>query len=74
MPYGLADVLRITSRYEFIERNYGMFTYQQENLHKSNIYSININNSGLNPESTLLNYYTKEQVILKLCKKRRTNL
>ena len=45
------DVLNITSNYDYVERNFGFFKYQQENLHKSNIYSIKLSNSGLNPEN-----------------------
>lgn len=45
------DMLQIVSNYDYVERNFGFFKYQQENLHKSNIYSIKITNSGLNPET-----------------------
>lgn len=68
MPKKLTKVLSVTNNYDFIERNQGFFKYQQETLHKSNIYSIKINNSGLNPDtSKKLKTYTKIQVINKLC-------
>jgi hypothetical protein len=68
MPEKLTKVLSVTNNYDFIERNQGFFKYQQETLHKSNIYSIKINNSGLNPDtSKKLKTYTKIQVINKLC-------
>lgn len=49
MPDNLAEVLNYASHYDYIERTYGYFKYQQESLHKSNVYSIIIRNSGLNP-------------------------
>ncbi len=64
----MADVLKCASNYDYVERNYGFFKYQQENLHKSNIYSIKIENSGLNPDTDeKLTYFTKKEVISKLC-------
>lgn len=57
--------LKTLSHFDFVERNYGFFKYQQENLHKSNIYSINLSNTGLNPDNDY-NSYTKEQVIERL--------
>ena len=49
MPDNLSEVLKYSSHYDYIERTYGYFKYQQESLHKSNVYSILIRNSGLNP-------------------------
>ena len=43
------SVLSTLAHFDFIERNFGFFKYQQENLHKSNVYSINLSNTGLNP-------------------------
>lgn len=50
-------VLNIVSNYDYVERNFGFFKYQQENLHKSNIYSIKLSNSGLNPENDKKPHY-----------------
>jgi hypothetical protein len=47
----LTEVLKDLTYYDYLEQVEGFFKYQQENLHKSNIYSINIDNSGLNPEN-----------------------
>ena len=64
MPLNLSKVLQTTSKYDYVERMYGFFKYQQENLHKSNIYSIKIANSGLNPENDeKLTYYQKNELI-----------
>lgn len=64
MPFGLGKVLETTSKYDYVERNYGFFKYQQENLHKSNIYSIKLANSGLNPEyDEKITYYKKAELI-----------
>jgi hypothetical protein len=43
------NMLKTVSNFDFIERNKGFFKYQQENLHKSNIYSIKLTNTRLNP-------------------------
>ena len=69
MPADMEDVLNITSKYDYVERNYGFFKYQQENLHKSNIYSIKLSNTGLNPENDLklIIVYSFEQLINKMC-------
>lgn len=64
MPFGLGKVLETTSKYDYVERNYGFFKYQQENLHKSNIYSIKLANSGLNPKyDEQLTYYNKSELV-----------
>lgn len=59
----LNDVLTYASKYDYVERNFGFFKYQQENLHKSNVYSIKIENSGLNPETNTRKYYTQDFVL-----------
>ena len=55
----LPQVLSAVSYYDFVERNKGFFKYQQENLHKSNIYSIKLTNTRLNPanDKQLNKYY-----------------
>ena len=64
MPLGLSKVLNTTSKFDYVERIYGYFKYQQENLHKSNVYSIKLSNSGLNPEfDEKLRYYEKSELI-----------
>lgn len=60
-------ILETLSHFDFVERNYGFFKSQQENLHKSNVYSINLTNTGLNPDYDGNSYFTKEQVIERLC-------
>lgn len=60
------SVLSTLAHFDFIERNFGFFKYQQENLHKSNVYSINLSNTGLNPAEDETKLYTKEQVIERL--------
>lgn len=61
------DVLKIVSHYDYVERTYGFFKYQQENTHKSNIYSVKLKNSGLNPQNDLtITYFDYFQVIEKL--------
>jgi hypothetical protein len=54
-------MLQTVSKFDFIERNKGFFKYQQENMHKSNIYSIKLINTRLNPENDkkLIYYYSE---------------
>lgn len=53
----ITDTLQYVSKYDFVERNQGVFKFQQEALHKSNIFSIQLNNTGLNPDTEeTLNY------------------
>ena len=37
----------VTQNYEYIERTYGLYKFQPANGHKSNVYSVRVNNSGL---------------------------
>lgn len=60
-------VLKIASHFDYVETNAGFFKYQQESLHKSNIYSVKLINSGLNPNG---DYFSKDEVIYELEKKR----
>jgi len=61
------DMLNVVSNYDYVERNYGFFKYQQENMHKSNVYSVKITNSGLNPENNLkLKYIKDKKTLIKL--------
>jgi hypothetical protein len=64
MPGNLQNVLKITSKFDFVERNFGFFKYRQEGTHKSNIYSVKLTNSGLNPENDeFYNYKTEAELI-----------
>lgn len=64
------NILNVVSNYDYVERNYGFFKYQQENMHKSNVYSVKLTNSGLNPENdedvTLIFIDTKKKLIDKI--------
>lgn len=70
MPDNLQEILKVTSKYDYVERNFGFFKYKQEGIHKSNIYSVKLNNSGLNPENdNTTKYYSKQELIQYLCAK-----
>jgi hypothetical protein len=58
-------MLNVVSNFDFVERNKGFFKYQQENLHKSNIYSIKLTNTRLNPaqDDVLTTYKTLKSLI-----------
>jgi hypothetical protein len=63
-------MLNTVSNFDFVERNKGFFKYQQENLHKSNIYSIRLTNTRLNPanDDVLTIYKTLSKLIEHLIK------
>ena len=55
------------STYDFLECIKGFFTAQEQNMSKSNVYSLQLTNSGLNPASDeQVNYYTKFEAAKKL--------
>lgn len=61
------NILNVVSNYDYVERNFGFFKYQQENMHKSNVYSVKITNSGLNPENNLkVTYIYNKADLIKL--------
>lgn len=60
------NILNIVSNYDYIECNKGFFKFRQNDLHKSNIYSIKLKNSGLNPENDIINEFSEGEVIKKL--------
>lgn len=50
--------------YDFIQTVDGFFKFRQTGLHKSNIYSINLKNTGLDRSGDkVVKYYTKKEVI-----------
>lgn len=51
-PEAIIDnILKTVSRFDYVETNMGFFKYQQNQMHKSNIYSIKLTNTGLNPNT-----------------------
>lgn len=61
------NTLAHVSKYDFLECIKGFFNAQEKNMSKSNIYSIQLTNSGLNPSSDIkVKYYTKDEVIKEL--------
>lgn len=63
-------ITNILNRYDYLEAVNGFYKFKQKGLHKSNIYSINLANTGVNPASDkIIKYYTKSQIIDILIKK-----
>lgn len=63
----IANILKTVSRFDYVETNMGFFKYQQDQMHKSNIYSIKLTNTGLNPNThTDIKFYEREDIIEKL--------
>lgn len=61
------NILKTVSRFDYVETNMGFFKYQQDQMHKSNIYSIKLTNTGLNIDpDTDIKSYKKEEIIEKL--------
>lgn len=56
------EIMAHISKYDHVEHLKGFFKLQQTDIHKSNVYSIQLTNTGLNPLQDLkLTYYTKQQ-------------
>lgn len=51
-----------------LKQLHGVFKYQQSQKRKSNIYSIKLSNTGLNPDMSQITYYTKDEIINKISK------
>lgn len=63
----IQETLKHVSKYDYLENIKGFFKFQQQSLHKSNIYSIKLTNSGFNPQlDQPVPYYTRQQAGEKL--------